>query len=48
MKDIKQEFLDKGLGYIKGELAGLVSKGKNDSGQGRSSVPHCDRNPGLE
>lgn len=28
MKDIKQEFLDKGLGYIKGELQALVSKGK--------------------
>ncbi|MGC8908024.1 MAG: 3-hydroxyacyl-CoA dehydrogenase NAD-binding domain-containing protein [Desulfomonilaceae bacterium] len=28
MKDIKQEFLDKGLGYVKGELAALVSKGR--------------------
>ncbi len=28
MKDIKQEFLDKGLGYVKGELAGLVAKGR--------------------
>ncbi|MFH1112655.1 MAG: 3-hydroxyacyl-CoA dehydrogenase NAD-binding domain-containing protein [Pseudomonadota bacterium] len=28
MKDIKQEFLDKGLGYVKGELAAQVSKGK--------------------
>jgi 3-hydroxyacyl-CoA dehydrogenase/enoyl-CoA hydratase/carnithine racemase len=28
MKDIKQEFLDKGLGYVKGELASLVSKGR--------------------
>lgn len=28
MKDIKQEFLDKGLGYIKGELSALVSKGR--------------------
>ena len=27
MKDIKQEFLDKGLGYVKGELQALVSKG---------------------
>ncbi len=26
MKDIKQEFLDKGLGYVKGELASLVAK----------------------
>lgn len=28
MKDIKQEFLDKGLGYVKGELSSLVSKGR--------------------
>ncbi len=28
MKDIKQEFLDKGLGYVKGELTSLVSKGR--------------------
>ncbi len=28
MKDIKQEFLDKGLGYVKGELAGLVTRGR--------------------
>ncbi|MGA8833492.1 MAG: 3-hydroxyacyl-CoA dehydrogenase NAD-binding domain-containing protein [Desulfomonilaceae bacterium] len=28
MKDIKQEFLDKGLGYVKGELSALVSKGR--------------------
>lgn len=28
MKDIKQEFLDKGVGYVKGELAGQVAKGK--------------------
>jgi 3-hydroxyacyl-CoA dehydrogenase/enoyl-CoA hydratase/carnithine racemase len=28
MKDIKQELLEKGLGYVKGELAALVSKGK--------------------
>jgi 3-hydroxyacyl-CoA dehydrogenase/enoyl-CoA hydratase/carnithine racemase len=28
MKDIKQEFLDKGLGYVKGELAAQVSKGR--------------------
>ncbi len=28
MKDIKQEFLDKGVQYVKGELAGRVSKGK--------------------
>jgi 3-hydroxyacyl-CoA dehydrogenase len=28
MKDIKQEFLDKGMGYVKGELAAQVSKGK--------------------
>ncbi len=28
MKDIKQEFLDKGLGYVKGELTVQVSKGK--------------------
>jgi len=28
MKDIKQEFLDKGLGYVKGELMGLVNKGR--------------------
>lgn len=26
MKDIKQEFVDKGRGYVKGELAALVSK----------------------
>lgn len=26
MKDIKQEFLDKGLGYVKGELQALASK----------------------
>lgn len=28
MKDIKQEFLDKGLGYVKAELAGFVSRGR--------------------
>lgn len=28
MKDIKQEFLDKGLGYVRGELAGLAKKGR--------------------
>ena len=28
MKDIKQEFLDKGMGYVKGELAALVGKGR--------------------
>jgi 3-hydroxyacyl-CoA dehydrogenase/enoyl-CoA hydratase/carnithine racemase len=28
MKDIKQEFLDKGMGYVKGELSALVSKGR--------------------
>jgi 3-hydroxyacyl-CoA dehydrogenase/enoyl-CoA hydratase/carnithine racemase len=28
MKDIKQEFLDKGVGYIKGELASLVARGR--------------------
>jgi 3-hydroxyacyl-CoA dehydrogenase/enoyl-CoA hydratase/carnithine racemase len=28
MKDIKQEYLDKGLGYVKGELASMVNKGK--------------------
>lgn len=28
MKDIKQEFLDKGLGYVKGELSAMVSKGR--------------------
>jgi 3-hydroxyacyl-CoA dehydrogenase/enoyl-CoA hydratase/carnithine racemase len=28
MKDIKQEFLDKGLGYVKGELSAQVSKGR--------------------
>jgi 3-hydroxyacyl-CoA dehydrogenase len=28
MKDIKQEFLDKGLGYVKGELSALASKGR--------------------
>jgi 3-hydroxyacyl-CoA dehydrogenase len=28
MKDIKQEFLDKGMGYVKGEIAALVAKGK--------------------
>lgn len=28
MKDIKQEFLDKGMGYVKGELSAQVSKGK--------------------
>src|SRR4030042_3560895 len=28
MMDIKQEFLDKGMGYVKGEIAGLVGKGK--------------------
>jgi 3-hydroxyacyl-CoA dehydrogenase/enoyl-CoA hydratase/carnithine racemase len=28
MKDIKQEFLDQGLGYVKGELTSLVSKGR--------------------
>jgi 3-hydroxyacyl-CoA dehydrogenase/enoyl-CoA hydratase/carnithine racemase len=28
MKDIKQEFLDKGLGYVKSELAAQVSKGR--------------------
>jgi 3-hydroxyacyl-CoA dehydrogenase/enoyl-CoA hydratase/carnithine racemase len=33
MKDIKQEFLDKGLGYVKGELAGLVAKGRMSKGK---------------
>jgi enoyl-CoA hydratase/carnithine racemase len=33
MKDIKQEFLDKGLGYVKGELAGLVAKGRMSQGK---------------
>jgi 3-hydroxyacyl-CoA dehydrogenase/enoyl-CoA hydratase/carnithine racemase len=28
MKDIKQEFLDKGMGYVKGELAGLITRGR--------------------
>lgn len=28
IKDIKQEFLDKGMGYVKGEIAALVGKGK--------------------
>jgi 3-hydroxyacyl-CoA dehydrogenase/enoyl-CoA hydratase/carnithine racemase len=28
MKDIKQEFLDKGVAYVKGELSAQVSKGK--------------------
>lgn len=28
IKDIKQEFLDKGIGYVKGELAGQVSRKK--------------------
>ena len=28
MKDIKQEFLDRGVGYVKGELQGLVNKGR--------------------
>lgn len=28
MKDIKQEFLDRGVGYVKGELTGLVNKGR--------------------
>jgi len=28
MKDIKQEFVDKGLGYVKGELSALVSRGR--------------------
>jgi 3-hydroxyacyl-CoA dehydrogenase/enoyl-CoA hydratase/carnithine racemase len=28
MKDIKQEFLDKGLGYVKAELSSLASKGR--------------------
>ena len=28
MKDIKQDLLEKGLGYVKGELAAQVSKGK--------------------
>ncbi|MFH0822478.1 MAG: 3-hydroxyacyl-CoA dehydrogenase NAD-binding domain-containing protein [Pseudomonadota bacterium] len=28
MKDIKQEFLDKGVGYVKGELASMVNKGR--------------------
>ncbi len=28
MKDIKQEFLDKGIGYVQTELSGMVSKGK--------------------
>jgi 3-hydroxyacyl-CoA dehydrogenase/enoyl-CoA hydratase/carnithine racemase len=28
MKDIKQEFLDRGVGYVKGELIGLVNKGR--------------------
>ncbi len=28
MKDIKQEFLDKGLGYVKGELSSLAAKNR--------------------
>ncbi|MEW6350374.1 MAG: 3-hydroxyacyl-CoA dehydrogenase NAD-binding domain-containing protein [Thermodesulfobacteriota bacterium] len=28
MKDIKQEFLDKGMGFVKGELSSQVSKGR--------------------
>jgi 3-hydroxyacyl-CoA dehydrogenase/enoyl-CoA hydratase/carnithine racemase len=28
MKDIKQEFLDKGVGYVKGELASMVARGR--------------------
>ncbi len=28
IKDIKQEFLDKGMGYVKGEIAAIVGKGK--------------------
>jgi 3-hydroxyacyl-CoA dehydrogenase/enoyl-CoA hydratase/carnithine racemase len=28
MKDIKQEFLEKGMGYVKGELSSLVSRGR--------------------
>jgi 3-hydroxyacyl-CoA dehydrogenase/enoyl-CoA hydratase/carnithine racemase len=28
MKDIKQEFLDKGVNYVKGELASLVGRGR--------------------
>ncbi|MCX5861271.1 MAG: 3-hydroxyacyl-CoA dehydrogenase NAD-binding domain-containing protein [Deltaproteobacteria bacterium] len=28
MKDIKKEFLDKGLGYVKGELSAMASKGR--------------------
>jgi len=34
MKDIKQEFLDKGMGYVKGELAALVSKGRLTKAKG--------------
>ncbi len=33
MKDIKQEFLDKGMGYVKGELTSLVNKGRLSQGK---------------
>lgn len=33
MKDIKQEFLDKGMGYVKGELTGLANKGRLTQGK---------------
>jgi 3-hydroxyacyl-CoA dehydrogenase/enoyl-CoA hydratase/carnithine racemase len=33
IKDIKQEFVDKGLGYIQGELAKQAEKGRIDKGQ---------------
>ncbi|PKN43771.1 MAG: hypothetical protein CVU59_13370, partial [Deltaproteobacteria bacterium HGW-Deltaproteobacteria-17] len=32
IKDIKQEFLDKGISYIRGELDRMVSKGRMDQG----------------
>ncbi|MEW6531314.1 MAG: 3-hydroxyacyl-CoA dehydrogenase NAD-binding domain-containing protein [Thermodesulfobacteriota bacterium] len=34
MKDIKQEFLDKGVGYVHGELASLVGKGRLTQAKG--------------
>jgi 3-hydroxyacyl-CoA dehydrogenase/enoyl-CoA hydratase/carnithine racemase len=33
MKDIKQEFLDKGMGYVQGELSAQVSKGRMTQGK---------------
>ncbi|MCP4109560.1 MAG: 3-hydroxyacyl-CoA dehydrogenase, partial [Desulfobacteraceae bacterium] len=35
MKDIKQEFVDKGLDYIRGELAKLVKKGRLTESDGK-------------